>query len=260
MKATMPQSSDRRYRTRIQRLSVRFSASLLLVLFGSSIYNFWFNNERLILEIFDRYPTYALKAEDYSPRLPVYDFHGIKTFTTKTNLYRMMGEKPDVLENKILKALPGRLKMKAEVFIQPVLHLAEKYKVDPIWAMAIMWTESHFRHNAISRVGARGPMQIMPGTHKYLTRYVKRKKIQLIDYRFDLNDTSLRNLEFGMIYLRYLLKRFDNNFIHATVAYNMGPNRVRSRLSNSRPVGNRNHYLNKVRRAYSFMLKRLNRS
>ncbi|MFA7614018.1 MAG: transglycosylase SLT domain-containing protein, partial [Candidatus Caldatribacteriota bacterium] len=69
--------------------------------------------------------------------------------------------------------------------------------------------------------------------------------------------SKLRNLEVGIYYLKGLLRSFKNNHHHATVAYNMGPYWTLSRLKNNLPVGKNNHYLNKVKKAYSHITQEL---
>jgi soluble lytic murein transglycosylase len=101
---------------------------------------------------------------------------------------------------------------------QSLFHrLAKKYAVDEAWAYAIARKESIFMTDATSRVGALGIMQVKPMTANYLNKG-KLKRHQILD-----RDT---NIELGIKYLQYLMKKFDNNIVLATAAYNAGPKRV----------------------------------
>jgi len=177
-------------------------------------------------------------------------------------------------EQSILKLLPKNLKVKAKNYIKSILKISERHQVDPLWVISVMWTESHFQPFVSSHVGAHGLMQLMPNTRKFMYRTFRKKgsflvveedKFLMEEY-FDLPITQknfnkyvkkLVNIELGVIYLKRLLKKFNYNHRLATVAYNMGPGWTRSRIRRNLPVGTDNIYLNKVRRAYKFLVKRI---
>ncbi|MBM7422756.1 transglycosylase SLT domain-containing protein [Spongiibacter marinus] len=99
--------------------------------------------------------------------------------------------------------------------------IAEKENIDLKWIYAIARQESAFASDARSPVGARGLMQLMPGTARTLARQMGRpvpRGKELLE-----PDT---NIEMGGFYLGQLLKRFNGNRILATAAYNAGPSRV----------------------------------
>lgn len=73
---------------------------------------------------------------------------------------------------------------------------------------AVAFTESRFRTRAVSPAGARGVMQLMPGTAR--------------DLGVDPAD-PVQNVMGGARYLRYLLDRFGNNLELALAGYNAGP-------------------------------------
>jgi soluble lytic murein transglycosylase len=89
--------------------------------------------------------------------------------------------------------------------------------VDPAWTFAIARRESSFMTDANSSAGARGLMQLLPGTARYLAK----KKIKT-SVLYD-PDT---NAGYGTQYLRYLLDKMDNNPVLATASYNAGWRRV----------------------------------
>lgn len=178
------------------------------------------------------------------------------------------------VEKKILTTIPKPLSINAGKYLRAVLLLSEIHQVDPLWVLSIMWTESHFSYNATSSVGASGLMQIMPTTKQYLYKKLHRKgKLLVVEKEgFVLNDyfpyrvadteymvhrDKLFNIELGIIYLQSLLKRFDANHVHATVAYNMGPSWTKRQLRENKPVGISNEYLNKVSRAYGLIIEEI---
>ena len=176
-------------------------------------------------------------------------------------------------ENIILKNLPKYLSRKAEKYLRAVLILSEKHKVDPIWILSVMWTESNFDYSAKSWAGARGLMQIMPDTRKFVYQVYRRggNKLSVESEDFNIHEyfpyrvtsfektkhiQKLVNIELGIIYLKDLLGFFKNHK-YATVAYNMGPGWTRMRLRKKLPVGQDNKYLNKVRKAYKHIVSRI---
>lgn len=78
---------------------------------------------------------------------------------------------------------------------------------------AVIMTESSFRPNAVSRCGAQGLMQLMPGTAKELG----------VQDPFDV----FQNVLGGSTYLKKQIKRFGDLRL-ALAAYNRGPARVAS--------------------------------
>jgi len=132
------------------------------------------------------------------------------------------------------------------------------YGIDYQMTKAIIWTESKYRPNATSRVGAIGLMQILPKTAEWLSN------IEGIEFR-DLKDPKT-NIKFGVIYLKYLQKKFDStNTVLA--AYNAGEGNVSLWLRDSRysvdgkiidktPFKETNDYIAKVNRTqkiYKFL-------
>ena len=72
--------------------------------------------------------------------------------------------------------------------------------------------ESGFNAHAVSRKGAQGLMQLMPGTASQLG----------VPNAFD----PQANVEGGSRYLRELLEKYNFDLIKALAAYNAGPQRV----------------------------------
>ncbi len=98
-------------------------------------------------------------------------------------------------------------------------------KIQPAYTMAVIRRESAFAHDARSRVGALGLMQIMPATGKVIARKLKVKyhsKQQLL-----LPET---NVKFGTKYLNMMLNKFYDQPALASAAYNAGGHRVKSWL------------------------------
>jgi hypothetical protein len=183
----------------------------------------------------------------------------------------------DEAEARIVELFPDKIQKKVKRVIRPVLVLCEKHQLDPFWVLSVMWTESHFKHEATSKKGARGLMQLMPQTYMETLSEMKEKGIFLESDRgedylryqygqafYDLGYSQLvsklRNLEVGIYYLKGLLDSFNNNHYYATVAYNMGPYWTKSQLKNNLPVGKKNHYLNKVLRNYYHITKTLSQN
>lgn len=84
----------------------------------------------------------------------------------------------------------------------------------------IIWVESRFNPEAVSPVGARGLMQLMPKTADYLA--------DCIDWRgsHDSFDPEF-NIAAGSYYIARLINQFDGDVDLALAAYNAGPTKVR---------------------------------
>lgn len=86
------------------------------------------------------------------------------------------------------------------------------YEVDPVLVRAVIQVESNFNRFAVSSKGARGLMQLMPGTAK----------------RFGVTqiDDPEQNIRGGVAYLATLLRLFPNDLSRVLAAYNAGENAV----------------------------------
>ena len=95
--------------------------------------------------------------------------------------------------------------------------LIEKYSdkngLDKDFVKALVRQESGFNHNATSKCGAMGLMQLMPGTAQGLG----------VANPYDIE----QNIAGGTKYLRSMIDRFDGNEKLALAAYNAGPNAVK---------------------------------
>ena len=96
---------------------------------------------------------------------------------------------------------------------------AEK-NLDPALIAAVIYQESKFRDRT-SSAGAKGLMQILPGTAEFIAR-------KSGGTRFELQDlgTPQINIAYGSWYLRYLIGRYNGNQVLAIAAYNAGEDNV----------------------------------
>ena len=91
--------------------------------------------------------------------------------------------------------------------------------------LAIVRSESAFDQEAVSGAGARGLMQLMPGTAQLIARE------QQLPFSVDrLLSDGVYNLTLGRAYLEKLLEDFGGSYPLAIAAYNAGPGRVRQWL------------------------------
>jgi soluble lytic murein transglycosylase len=99
---------------------------------------------------------------------------------------------------------------------------AREKNLDPALIAAVIYRESKFRDQT-SKAGAKGLMQILPETAKFVAR--KTGGTGFVDS--DLGNPQI-NISYGCWYLRYLLDLYHGNEIAAVAAYNAGHERVDS--------------------------------
>jgi soluble lytic murein transglycosylase len=94
--------------------------------------------------------------------------------------------------------------------------------LDDAWVYGLMRQESRFVTEARSSVGARGLMQLMPATARWVAR-----KINYAGYHPSRVTEMDTNVTLGTSYLKMVLEALDNQPVLASAAYNAGPNRAR---------------------------------
>jgi soluble lytic murein transglycosylase len=124
-------------------------------------------------------------------------------------------------------ALPWRF---PAAYRDSFLKWGETNQVDPYLLMGIARRESAFNPLAASPVGARGLMQLMPGTADHVARELGISAPNTSD----LFEPQL-NIRLGSTYIRSMLERYRGNRIAATAAYNAGPQRVDRWLTSAPP-------------------------
>lgn len=99
-----------------------------------------------------------------------------------------------------------------------VQEAAATYSIDPFLILAVMREESNFSPTAVSSSGARGLMQLLPSTAKWILK----SKLNQPFHEDDLDDPEV-NISLGTWYLRHLLEQFNFDLAKAVAAYNGGP-------------------------------------
>ncbi|WP_304280346.1 lytic transglycosylase domain-containing protein [Phascolarctobacterium succinatutens] len=100
---------------------------------------------------------------------------------------------------------------------QDIVTYSKKNNVDPFLVAAIIKNESNFKHDAVSKVGAVGLMQIMPETGRWIA-----EQMGLENYQdSDLYQTR-KNIRMGCWYVGELEHEFQHNLVLLMVAYNAG--------------------------------------
>ena len=124
----------------------------------------------------------------------------------------------------------GSLPAHGQPYAALIHQVAASEGIDGRLMAALIWTESSFRPNAVSWVGAAGLSQLMPGTARGLGLRVDSS----VDQRFDPE----ANVRAGARYLRSRIMRFESVEL-GLAAYNAGAGHVHTcRLGNSTPWQN----------------------
>lgn len=120
-----------------------------------------------------------------------------------------------------------------------ILDSGRRNSVDPLLLYSIMHQESTFKPRAMSNKGARGLMQLMPGTAA----------------RFGV--TSIwdpkQNIEGGTRYMRFLLDKFDGDVKLALAGYNAGEGAVMKYGYRIPPYSETQEYVRRISRRYDLI-------
>jgi soluble lytic murein transglycosylase len=107
-------------------------------------------------------------------------------------------------------------------YLYPVIKLPEGANPEPALILGLIRQESAFDVGAVSGAGAKGLMQLMPGTAKGVA-----KKIGVKYAEKRLTTDGSYNVTLGRAYVDDLLDRFGGSYILTAAAYNAGPSRAR---------------------------------
>lgn len=119
---------------------------------------------------------------------------------------------------------------------QLIQHSAQKHQLDPLIIYLVMREESGFNHRAVSRVGARGLMQLMPAT-------ALRLGVR------NIHD-PVENVEAGTRYLKGLLELYQGDVNLALAAYNAGEQAVARYGRRVPPYRETQSYVRRINAAY----------
>ncbi|MCK5918568.1 MAG: lytic transglycosylase domain-containing protein [Cocleimonas sp.] len=125
---------------------------------------------------------------------------------------------------------------KARPFKATIEKYARKHKLNADFVLAIAAVETCFNSRAVSPVGAKGLMQLMPATAK---RFGVRQR-----------SNARQSVSGGTKYLKFLMKRYKYNMRLAAAAYNAGEGRV-DRYKGIPPYRETRRYVKNVLRVYN---------
>jgi soluble lytic murein transglycosylase-like protein len=109
------------------------------------------------------------------------------------------------------RAGAGRSAHSPSYTLYALTEAAQASGLSPELVEAVAWRESRLRPGLVSRAGAIGEMQLMPGTAR--------------DLGVNPYDTR-QNLHGGARYLSGMLRRYNGDLVLALAAYNAGPGAV----------------------------------
>lgn len=176
------------------------------------------------------------KADKAKPNLRVYKYNkdGVVSFSDRAP----MSTRYEVVTYSCFACNPASkvdwysIKLNTHAFTYPIDSAARKHDVDRALVRAVIHAESAFRESVISRKGAVGLMQLMPGTAR--------------DMGVKDALSPAQNIHGGVRYLAYLLKLHGGNITLAVAAYNAGPGAVK-RYDGIPPYAETEAYVKRVR-------------
>lgn len=120
-----------------------------------------------------------------------------------------------------------------------IMDSAQRNKLDPLLLYSIMHQESSFKRRAISPKGARGLMQLMPGTAA----------------RFGVSNIfdPKQNIEGGARYVSFLLNRFNGDLSLTLAGYNAGEGAVDKYGWRIPPYAETQEYVRRISRRYNLL-------
>jgi len=136
---------------------------------------------------------------------------------------------------------------------------SSQYNLDPAHVASIVLCESSYNPRAVSYLGAKGLMQLMPETAQWVAG------------KFDTGYTDAElfdpeiNVKYGCWFLSYLADKFDSDMVAMTAGYHAGGGQVAAWLSDDRyatdgeltniPFNDTRTYVNRVMKAYDVYVR-----
>lgn len=157
---------------------------------------------------------------------------------------------PTAVRQVELQLYPRRFSAQVETY-------AAEYDLDPLLIYTFIRTESSFKPDAVSSVGARGLMQITEVTFDWIKSKIAADEDLTFD---DLYDPAV-NIRFGVYYFSACLERYHGDVSTAAAAYHSGWGTVDGLLESSDytadghilhtfPYQQMGLYVTKITRAY----------
>jgi hypothetical protein len=175
---------------------------------------------------FPRFPH--LRSAKFAP-VAVFSLFFLTNFT---GLYFSPALAPVVRASNQIETIPADVPQSGDCDLDWIIfHAGERAGVDPRFIHFVIQQESNYDPDALSPAGARGLMQLMPGTAR----------------RFDCDDAKDEacNVEAGTKYLAWLLKRFNGDVKLALAGYNAGEGAV-DKYQGVPPYPQTQDYVNKI--------------
>ncbi len=183
-----------------------------------------------------------------------YSYSGLNSaFDSTLDLKRAEEFTKSEFQELILSSISSSSQKNLQRYLSTTLRFSEDYQMDPFWIISIMMVESGFDKTAQSSRNARGLMQIKPDTAEHLYQLMN-KKVSEEQIQRNLHYPK-ENIEVGVFYLKKLLQNFRMNYQFATIAYNLGPNKLKSLLDYGEIDTTNYSYLLKVRTCYNKLSK-----
>ena len=153
---------------------------------------------------FDAATKRALRGYQRKHRLEVDGIAGPHT------LKALAGGRPELSPGKVRAAPVG---------VRALLgHWARVYGADPKLVRALAWMESGYQPGLVSPSGARGVMQVLPSTRRYVEKVLLKRRAP----------TSVSGgIQVGVVYFRELLREFHGGESLPLAAWYQGPGSVR---------------------------------
>ena len=168
------------------------------------------------------------------------DKHGRVIFTdrpTGSNHVRLVQTWKGWVEQPKARLNTSTFHANLKKFTPTVEYAAKRYNLPKTLLHAVITAESAYDPEAVSRAGAVGLMQLMPGTAQ---RYGVRNRLN-----------PYENIQGGSQYLRDLLIMFEYNLKLALAAYNAGENAVKKYGNQIPPYKETRNYVRKVIEYYN---------